>query len=98
LDDIGRLNLLCPLQSLFQEKDYLNGRFFHKRAFYLARIAAAIQAEEGGLDVDVFYESASNDPRLTTLILRPRQGSFSVLVMNVVLIYPQATPRTISVS
>ena len=79
---------VCPLQSLFQEKDYLNGRFFHKRAFYLASIAAAIQAEKSGLDVDVFYESTSNDPRLTTLILRPRQGSFySIFVMNVVLTY-----------
>ncbi|KAI0788916.1 Nrap protein [Irpex lacteus] len=28
--------------SLFQEKDYLNNRFFHKRAFYLATIAAAL--------------------------------------------------------
>ena len=27
------------VQSLFQEKDYMNGRFFHKRAFYLAVIA-----------------------------------------------------------
>ncbi|KAI0084988.1 Nrap protein [Irpex rosettiformis] len=28
--------------SLFQEKDYLNNRFFHKKAFYLATIAAAL--------------------------------------------------------
>jgi U3 small nucleolar RNA-associated protein 22 len=65
-------------QSLFQEKDYLNGRFFHKRAFYLASIAAAIQRKKNGLDVDILYESRSNNPRFTTLILRPRKGSLPV--------------------
>lgn len=29
-------------QSLFQEKDYLNYRYFHKRAYYLSCLAAAI--------------------------------------------------------
>ncbi|KAJ6612257.1 Nrap protein [Mycena sp. CBHHK59/15] len=59
--------------NLFQEKDYLNGRFFHKRAFYLATIAAAIQNPKNGLDVDTTYESASDDPRLTKLVLEPRK-------------------------
>ncbi|KAJ7746600.1 Nrap protein [Mycena metata] len=58
--------------NLFQEKDYLNGRFFHKRAFYLATLAAAIQNSKS-LNVDVTYESASNDPRLTKLVLEPRK-------------------------
>ncbi|KAJ7178760.1 Nrap protein [Mycena crocata] len=59
--------------SLFQEKDYLNGRFFHKRAFYLATLAAGIQSSKSGLNVDITYESSSNDPRLTKLVLEPRQ-------------------------
>ncbi|KAJ7510322.1 Nrap protein [Mycena galericulata] len=59
--------------SLFQEKDYLNSRFFHKRAFYLATLAAGIQSPKSGLNVDVTYESASNDPRLTKLVLEPRK-------------------------
>ncbi|KAJ7039536.1 Nrap protein, partial [Mycena alexandri] len=58
--------------NLFQEKDYLNGRFFHKRAFYLATLSAAIQGSKS-LNVDVTYESASNDPRLTKLVLEPRK-------------------------
>ncbi|KAF7330353.1 Mannose-6-phosphate isomerase [Mycena venus] len=58
--------------NLFQEKDYLNGRFFHKRAFYLATLAATIQ-DSKSLNVDVTYESASNDPRLTKLVLEPRK-------------------------
>ncbi|KAJ7454829.1 Nrap protein [Mycena latifolia] len=57
--------------NLFQEKDYLNGRFFHKRAFYLATLAAALQSSN--LNVEVTYESSSNDPRLTKLVLEPRK-------------------------
>ncbi|KAL0952389.1 hypothetical protein HGRIS_006665 [Hohenbuehelia grisea] len=60
--------------SLFQEKDYLNGRFFHKRAFYLASLAAQLTAKKGGLKVTVSYDSQSNDPRLTKLVLNPPQG------------------------
>jgi U3 small nucleolar RNA-associated protein 22 len=33
--------------SIFQEKDYLNHRYFHKRAYYLACLAAGIQNREG---------------------------------------------------
>lgn len=35
------MSLVMP-SNLFQEKDHLNYRYFHKRAFYLAVIAAAI--------------------------------------------------------
>ncbi|KAJ4474430.1 Nrap protein [Lentinula aciculospora] len=58
--------------SLFQEKDYLNGRFFHKKAFYLATIAAAISNPKSGFNVDVSYISTNDDPRLTKLVLKPR--------------------------
>ncbi|CCM06300.1 uncharacterized protein FIBRA_08551 [Fibroporia radiculosa] len=61
-------------ETLFQEKDYMNSRFFHKRAYYLAVIAGAVSNKKSGMDVDVFYESASGDPRLTTLVLRPKHG------------------------
>ncbi|EED77719.1 predicted protein [Postia placenta Mad-698-R] len=59
--------------ALFQEKDYLHSRFFHKRAYYLSVIAAAI-SDKSGMNVEVFFESPTGDPRLTTLILRPRNG------------------------
>jgi U3 small nucleolar RNA-associated protein 22 len=61
-------------QDLFQEKDYLNGRFFHKKAFYLATIAAAVISPKSGLKMDAFYDSAQDDPRLTVLVLRPQNG------------------------
>ncbi|CAA7262477.1 unnamed protein product [Cyclocybe aegerita] len=57
--------------SLFQEKDYLNGRFFHKRSFYLANIAAAFRKSKS-LNVDVGFESLEGDTRLTKLVLTPK--------------------------
>ncbi|KAF5381659.1 hypothetical protein D9615_005551 [Tricholomella constricta] len=76
--------------DLFQEKDYLNSRFFHKRAFYLATIAAAIKSSKSGLNVDVEYDSLSDDPRLTKLILTPKkddsQNDFTKLNAQVCII------------
>lgn len=59
--------------ELFQEKDYLNYRFFHKRAFFIACIADAIQTKGSKLDLEVTYTCMSEDPRLTVLELRPRK-------------------------
>ncbi|TFK21369.1 pre-rRNA processing protein Utp22 [Coprinopsis marcescibilis] len=77
-------------ESLFQEKDYLNGRFFQKKAFYLATIASAIQKSKSGLNVDLSYESSSGDPRLTKLVLTPKsdgsQSDFSKLKARVCII------------
>ncbi|KAI0792762.1 Nrap protein [Abortiporus biennis] len=58
--------------SLFQEKDYLNGRFFHKRAYYLSVIAASILSKKSNLKTDVMFSSTAGNSRLTTLILRPK--------------------------
>ncbi|KAJ7581471.1 Nrap protein [Mycena floridula] len=55
--------------GLFQEKDYLNGRFFQKRAFYLATLAAALIDPKAELGIEVSYQSLHDDPRLTKLIL-----------------------------
>ncbi|KAG5642940.1 hypothetical protein DXG03_001857 [Asterophora parasitica] len=76
--------------NLFQEKDYLNSRFFHKRAFYLATIASAIKSPKSGINVDVEYDSLSDDPRLTKLILTPQkddsQNDFTKLNAQVCII------------
>ncbi|KIJ60730.1 hypothetical protein HYDPIDRAFT_31953 [Hydnomerulius pinastri MD-312] len=58
--------------SLFQEKDYLDARYFHKRSYYLAVIAQSVSST---FEVDTFYGSALGDPRLTLLVLRPRKAS-----------------------
>ncbi|EJD08517.1 Nrap protein [Fomitiporia mediterranea MF3/22] len=55
--------------EIFQEKDYLDCRFFHKRAFYLASLALAIRSDDR-LNVDVSYD-CPYDARLTSLVLTP---------------------------
>ncbi|KAI0748842.1 Nrap protein [Fomes fomentarius] len=67
--------------SLFQEKDYLNGRVFQKRAYYLSVIAAAV-AEAKTLPCELFYESTAGDPRCTTLVLRPTVNSKEFSKLN----------------
>ena len=62
---------------LFEQKDYLNARFFHKQAFYLAVIAQAIISS---FHLPTFYHSTSNDPRLTTIVLYPPQSTFSFFI------------------
>ena len=64
------------VQGLFQEKDYLNGRYFQKRAFYLAAIAAAVMSSKDDLNVEVQYESPGGDPRLTALVIIPTKSSY----------------------
>jgi U3 small nucleolar RNA-associated protein 22 len=63
------------VKNLFQEKDYMNGRFFYKRAFYLAVLAQHLSNPETGLNLEVSYHSHNSDPRLTTLLLRPAGGT-----------------------
>jgi len=63
------------LQKLFQEKDYLNGRLFHKRAYYIAVLASAIRNSDV-FKVDVNYQSQGEDSRLTKLVLTPINGIY----------------------
>ena len=73
--NVALISLFIGMQGLFQEKDYMNYRFLHKRAFYLAVIAMHVSDPKSQLSVDVCYESKRGDPRLTTLILRPNHGA-----------------------
>ncbi|PWN29957.1 Nrap protein [Jaminaea rosea] len=59
--------LVMP-SSLFQEKDHMNYRYFHKRAFYLAVVAAAISTSEELRGVQVTF---GGDERRPTLVLSP---------------------------
>jgi len=67
------LNFL--VQTLFQEKDIKDFRYFHKRAFYVAAVAAAIK--RSGLPVELHYQHLGNDERRPCLQLSSRQGTFN---------------------
>lgn len=59
--------------SIFQEKDYLNYRYFYKRAYYLACIVAGLQADIS----DKFsfeYKYLHGNNLLPILSLRPNNG------------------------
>ena len=61
-------------KHIFQEKDYLNYRYFQKRAYYLACIVSGIrEAQENEYDVDYSYQ---NDNELQPIaIITPLQGN-----------------------
>ncbi|TBU24395.1 Nrap protein [Dichomitus squalens] len=69
--------------SLVQEKDYLNGRVFQKRAYYLSAIASALVNKNSPLPCDLFFQSTSGDPRYTTLVLRPHESVEGFRKLNV---------------
>ncbi|CAE6459247.1 unnamed protein product [Rhizoctonia solani] len=68
--------------SLLREKDHLNARYFHQRAYYLAVIASSLSAKGNSLGLtteDLAYESLEHDIRRTTLVIRPTKDSSSEL-------------------
>ncbi|KAF9887124.1 hypothetical protein FE257_010499 [Aspergillus nanangensis] len=54
--------------SIFQEKDFVNYRYFHKRAYYIACLAAGIR-ESKSLNVDVKFELQDGDSLRPVIIL-----------------------------
>ncbi|KZP27685.1 Nrap protein [Athelia psychrophila] len=66
--------------ALFQEKDYLNGRFFHKRAFFLSCIAAALSLSD--LPVSASWEAREDDARLVSLVLTPKKDAPADLIKS----------------
>ncbi|KAM0798745.1 pre-rRNA processing protein-like protein Utp22 [Usnea florida] len=63
-----KVDLAVTMPShIFQEKDYLNFRYFHKRAYYLACIVSGIrEAQENEYDVDYSYQ---NDNDLQPIVI-----------------------------
>lgn len=63
-------------KDLFQDKDYLNLRYFYKRSYYLAVLSAALQSDfsHGGLA----YEYANGNRLLPVLILSREPASKDV--------------------
>lgn len=60
--------------SLFQEKDHVNHRYFHKRAYYIACLAAGIR-EANDLNVDVKFGFQDGDNLRPLVIVQPGENS-----------------------
>ncbi|KAG6017784.1 hypothetical protein E4U54_003389 [Claviceps lovelessii] len=56
--------------SLFQDKDYLDMRYFYRRAYYIAYIAAHVRNEMADI-VESRFEFLNENPLLPVLVLRP---------------------------
>ncbi|KKK15657.1 hypothetical protein P175DRAFT_0505341 [Aspergillus ochraceoroseus IBT 24754] len=62
--------------SIFQEKDYTNYRYFHKRAYYIACIAAGIK-DAGELSLDVKFGLQDGDGLRPIIMVQPKGAAFS---------------------
>ncbi|KAJ2895304.1 hypothetical protein MKZ38_006714 [Zalerion maritima] len=58
-------------ESLFQEKDYLNLRYFYKRAYFLASLTAAVREELGG-GMTFEFEHLGDNGLLPVLVLKTK--------------------------
>ncbi|KAK4179379.1 putative nucleolar protein 6 [Triangularia setosa] len=58
-------------QELLQEKDYLDLRYFYKRAYYLAVVANALQKEVGS-ERQLSYEYLNGNPLCPVVAIQPR--------------------------
>ncbi|CEI69893.1 U3 small nucleolar RNA-associated protein 22 [Fusarium venenatum] len=58
-------------KTMFQEKDFTSMRYFYRRAYYIAYIAASVKKE---LDdsMDISFEYLNENPLLPVLALRPK--------------------------
>ncbi|KAI9752797.1 MAG: hypothetical protein M4579_005472 [Chaenotheca gracillima] len=57
--------------TIFQDKDYLNYRYFHKRAYYLACLAAGLKVDEKSA-YDISFASLSGNPLLPIIQLKAK--------------------------
>lgn len=62
-------------QTLFQEKDYLNHRYFYKRAYYLACVAASLKSSFSA-DYNFAFDTLHGNPLQPILTVSPTEGLF----------------------
>ncbi|CRJ79684.1 hypothetical protein BN1708_000073, partial [Verticillium longisporum] len=60
--------------SLFQDKDFQNMRYFYRRAYYIANIAAGVR-EALGSSVDLLFENLNENSLLPILTILPKVES-----------------------
>lgn len=59
-------------KDMFQEKDYINLRYYYKRAYYLAVVTLAVR-EEFGTTADIAYEYLNGNRLVPVLRLTPKE-------------------------
>ena len=75
-DSVVTIDLAVTIpDDIFQEKDYLDHRYFYKRACYLAFLAKAIKSSDIAQHVKWTYEHVDGDTRRPVIILQPNPTS-----------------------
>ncbi|KAF1810576.1 Nrap protein [Eremomyces bilateralis CBS 781.70] len=72
-EELGVDLVVCMPSALFQEKDYLNYRYFYKRAYYLAQIASALLSSSAH-KFDVSYSYLNGNRLHPILAIRFAKG------------------------
>ncbi|KAG9293933.1 hypothetical protein G9A89_019271 [Geosiphon pyriformis] len=67
--------------SLFQEKDYLNYRYFYKRAYYLSVLAVSLKPIQTKININVEFSAHNGDRRRPILVIRPLESIHNVRCM-----------------
>ncbi|OJJ43343.1 hypothetical protein ASPZODRAFT_918659 [Penicilliopsis zonata CBS 506.65] len=82
--DCSTIDLAVTMpDSLFQEKDYVNYRYFYKRAYYVACIAAGIR-EAKDLDHQVKFEQQDGDSLRPVIVLEPTKDHGSSMRVRII--------------
>src|SRR5277367_1261918 len=79
-DVFPRYSTETKLQSTFQEKDYLDYRYFYKRACYLCSLAVGIKSSN--LPISMEFEHLHGDERKPVLILSSLHGYHSFTMVS----------------
>lgn len=66
-------------KDIFQEKDYMNYRYFYKRAYYLAILSATLQDKGLALNVNVEFGALLGDRRCPIILLKPLENNSDAL-------------------
>jgi U3 small nucleolar RNA-associated protein 22 len=74
-DDVLSVDMVVTMpESIFQEKDFLNYRFFYKRAYYLACIAAGLQ-DTSSDEFILNFKSLNGNSLHPILVARPNSSA-----------------------
>ncbi|OLL22674.1 U3 small nucleolar RNA-associated protein 22 [Neolecta irregularis DAH-3] len=78
---------VCMPKTAFQEKDYQDYRYFHKRACYVSVIASEIQKKAKSLDITASFDAWHGDLQKPVLLIRPKtktkKVNFSIRIIPV---------------
>ncbi|KAJ4365624.1 U3 snoRNP protein [Neocucurbitaria cava] len=95
-DDLSIDLVVTMPKTLFQEKDYLNHRYFYKRAYYLACLAAGIKASKEH-KFELSFDCLNGNQLQPILVVRPSGNgdahdfSSSKCLINILLSLPEHT-------